>query len=430
LFLSLVLFVSASVFVSGQEVPRPNVILFVADDLGYECITANGGSSYSTSNLDKLAETGIRFTNCYMTPLCTPTRVQLMTAQYNVRNYTVFGELHRSERTFGNLFRDAGYATGIFGKWQLGRDWSLPAHFGFDTYCLWQLMRRPPRYANPGLEINGEQIDFTDGEYGPDLVLKHALDFIEANQERPFFLYYPMILPHDPFQPPPGTPDWDPTRTGERYDEVKHFADMVARMDTIVGQVIKKLEETGLREKTLVIFTADNGTSPRITSIFNGKEYRGGKGATTAAGMHVPLIVNFPGTIPPRIVCGDLVDSTDFLPTICKAAGIAIPDDWIMDGISFYPQLLGQTGNPRPWIYSWYLGQRREGQEMVHVQNKQYKLYNDGRLYDILNDRLERFPIAPADRTSEQKTIAAELQRVLDGYKDARPEWIRENAGQ
>ena len=392
----------------------------MADDLGYECITVNGGSSYSTPNLDKLAETGVRFTNCYATPLCTPTRVQLMTAQYNVRNYTVFGELHRSERTFGNLFRDAGYATGIFGKWQLGRDWSLPAHFGFDTYCLWQLMRRPPRYANPGLEINGERIDFIDGEYGPDLILKHALDFIETNKEQPFFLYYPMILPHDPFQPPPGTPDWDPKRTGEQYDNVKHFADMVAHMDTIVGRVIEKLEETGLQKNTLVIFTADNGTSPRITSIFNGESYRGGKGTTTAAGMHVPLIVNFPGTIQSGLVCSDLIDSTDFLPTICEAAGIAIPNDWMMDGISFYPQLFGLAGITRNWIYSWYLGQRREGEETVFVYNKQYKLYADGRLFDIIGDRREQTPINMNQRSTEQQAAAAVLQGVLDQFDGIR----------
>jgi len=411
----------------AQKAEKLNVILIMADDLGYECIGANGSSSYRTPHLDKLSEGGFRFTNCYVQPLCTPTRVQLMTGQYNVRNYTVFGELHRSQKTFGNLFREAGYETGIFGKWQLGRNWNLPAHFGFDTYCLWQLMRRPTRYCNPGLEMEGKQIDFTNGEYGPDLVLEQALGFIDKNKDKPFFLYYPMILPHDPFQPTPDSPDWDPARHGEQYNDVKHFQEMVSHMDAIVGRVVKKLEETGLREKTLLIFIADNGTSPKITSVLDGKEYRGGKGSTTAAGMHVPMIVSLPGTIKPGVVCNDLIDSTDFLPTICEAAGITIPADWTRDGISFYPRLLGKEGKTRDWIYCWYLGQMKEGQEKICVQNEKYKLYSDGRLFDIIEDRLEKSPINRNQRNAEQHAVVAELQKVLDQYKEARPEWIRKS---
>jgi arylsulfatase A len=423
LLLSLAMTNLASTSVSAQNGRKPTVILIMADDLGYECIGANGGSSYKTPNLDKLSACGFRFTNCYVQPLCTPTRLQLMTGMYNVRNYTVFGELHRSQRTFGNLFKEAGYATGIFGKWQLGQDLTLPVHFGFDTYCLWQHRRRPPRYANPGLEIQGEQIDYTDGEYGPELILQHALHFIESNKDKPFFLYYPMILTHDPFQPTPDSPDWDPKREGEQYSDPKHFAEMVSFMDTIIGNIVKKLEETGLRENTLLIFTGDNGTSPQVVSQLNGQEYRGGKGLTTAAGMHVPLIVNFPGKIKPGTICEDLVDSTDFLPTICESAGISLPKEGTLDGISFYPQLLGQKGMPREWIYCWYLGQMEEGQEKICVQNKQYKLYTGGQLFDLIADPLEQSPIDKSQRNAGQQSAAAELQKVLDRYENARPEW-------
>ena len=429
LILSLAAWWLAPVSASAQGSSKPNVILIMADDFGYECVGTNGGSSYKTPNLDKLAATGALFTQCYVQPLCTPTRVQLMTGQYNVRNYTVFGELHRSQKTFGNLFKDAGYVTGIAGKWQLGRDMNLPAHFGFDNYCLWQLMRRPPRYCNPGLDIDGKQFDYTNGEYGPDQVLDYALNFIEKNKAKPFLLYYPLILTHSPFQPTPGTPDWDPKRQGEQYNNVKHFKEMTEHMDANVGRLVKKLEETGLREKTLLIFIGDNGTESTVTSVLNGKEYRGGKGSTTAAGMHVPMIVNFPGTIKQRIVCDDLVDSTDFLPTICEAAGITIPKDWILDGGSFYPQLLGRKGTPREWVYCWYLGQMKEGQQKICVQNKQYKLYNDGKLYDLAADPLEQGkPIGKNAQSAKQQTAAAELQKVLDCYKNARPEWIIRNA--
>jgi arylsulfatase A len=167
---------------------QPNLILIMADDLGYETIGANGGTSYKTPNLDKLAASGVRFTNCFVQPLCTPTRVQLMTGRYNVRNYISFGNMDPNAVTFANLLKPAGYATCITGKWQLGRDAELPKKFGFDESYLWQLTRRPPRYANPGLEINGVEKDFHGGEYGPDLINDYALDFIDRNKSKPFCL--------------------------------------------------------------------------------------------------------------------------------------------------------------------------------------------------------------------------------------------------
>ncbi len=220
----------------ASENSRPNIILIMVDDFGYECITANGGQSYQTPNIDKLAATGVRFENCHVQPLCTPTRVQLMTGKYNVRNYLRFGTLVRTETTFGHLFRNAGYTTGICGKWQLGHEVDSPQHFGFEESCLWQQTRRPPRYANPGLEYNSVEKDFTNGEYGPTLVNDFALDFITRHREKPFFLYYPMILTHSPFQPTPDSSDWDPkTRTEKELQDVKHFADMTAYTDKMVA---------------------------------------------------------------------------------------------------------------------------------------------------------------------------------------------------
>src|SRR5438876_2276642 len=194
----------------AADAPKPNLILILADDLGYECLGCNGSTSYKTPALDRLAADGMRFRHCYVQPLCTPTRVQLMTGQYNVRNYIQFGLLHPEAITFGNLLKQAGYATGIAGKWQLSHGFDGPGKFGFDEYCLWQLTRRPPRYANPGLEINGKEIDYKKGEYGPDLVSDYVLDFIARKKNQPFFLYYPMMLTHPPFQPTPDSKDWDP----------------------------------------------------------------------------------------------------------------------------------------------------------------------------------------------------------------------------
>src|SRR5215204_4112781 len=157
---------------------KTNIILIMADDLGYETIGCYGGTSYKTPALDQMAATGVRFSRCHVQPLCTPTPVQLMTGQYNVRNYVEFGWMDPRLKTFGNFFKDAGYATCVAGKWQLGRDAKLPKAWGFDEACLWQHLRRPSRYRNPGLEINGVLKDWTKGEYGPDLVNDYAIDFI------------------------------------------------------------------------------------------------------------------------------------------------------------------------------------------------------------------------------------------------------------
>ncbi len=225
--------------VLGAPAPAPNVILILADDLGYETLGANGGTSYRTPALDKLAAGGARFTHCYAQPLCTPTRVQLMTGQSNVRNYARFGEFPAGAVTFANLFQNAGYATGIAGKWQLGRDPGLPRQLGFDESCLWQHTRRPPRYANPGLEYDGVEKDFSNGEYGPDLVNDYALDFIKRKKDTRFLLYYPMMLTHGPYQPTPDSKTWDPKAQGEKVNQrPEHFGDMVQYMDKLIGRLV------------------------------------------------------------------------------------------------------------------------------------------------------------------------------------------------
>jgi arylsulfatase A len=283
---------------------RPNVILIMADDFGYECVTANGGQSYQTPHLDRLAAAGVRFEHCHVQPLCTPTRVQLMTGRYNVRNYLNFGTLVRSETTFAHLLKQAGYATGICGKWQLGR---------------------PPRYANPGLEHNGVEKDFASGEYGPKLVSDFALDFVTRHKDKPFFLYYPMMLTHGPFQPTPDSRNWDPKAQGENVNNrPEHFADMVAYMDKMIGRLDARLAELGIRDNTLLLFLGDNGTGKGLTSRFKGTNYEGGKGTTTARGTHVPLIASWPAVMKTGRVNRDLISSADFLPTICEAAGVKV----------------------------------------------------------------------------------------------------------
>jgi arylsulfatase A len=402
---------------------RPNIILILADDLGYETLGADGGTSYRTPQLDKLAATGVRFTHCFVQPLCTPTRVQLMTGRYNVRNYISFGNMDPQAVTFANLLRQAGYATCITGKWQLGRDRELPKKFGFDEYCLWQHTRRPPRYANPGLEINGIEKNYTHGEYGPDLVNAYALDFITRQKDSPFFLYYPMMLTHAPYQPTPDSKDWDPQAQGEQVNRrPEHFGDMVAYMDKLVGKVVARLDALGIRDHTLLLFVGDNGTGRGTRSMMGDRLVTGGKGTTTDAGMRVPLLVSWPGKVTAGSVCGDLVDSTDFLPTVLDAAGVVPPTGLKLDGLTFLPQVLGAEGQPRDWIYSWYSPRQSANMTVREFAfNHRYKLYRSGEFFDLRNDVEEKHPLVVSSLGGQAADAAQLLQGALDRFKDARP---------
>ncbi len=408
----------------AADAATPNIVLIMADDFGYECVTANGGQSYQTPHLDRLAAGGVRFEHCHVQPLCTPTRVQLMTGLYNVRNYLNFGTLPRSETTFGQRLKEAGYATGVCGKWQLGHEADSPQHFGFDESCLWQQTRRPPRYANPGLEYNGVARDFQNGEYGPTLVNDFALNFIARHKEGPFFLYYPMILTHAPFQPTPDSPYWDPAAVGENVNrDVRHFADMTAYMDKLVGRVDAKLAELGIRDNTLLLFLGDNGTLGSVTSRFHGREYRGGKGTTTRRGTHVPLIASWPAVMTQGRINRDLVSSVDLFPTLCEAAGVPAPAK--TDGLSFLPQLRGEAGRPREWLYCWYSPRQQLDLTVREFAfDREHKLYRDGRFFDLTADPDEKSPLDVAQLAGPAIDGARKLQSVLDRFADARPEQL------
>lgn len=396
----------------------PNVVLIMADDLGFECIGANGGTSYKTPVIDHLAESGMKFDNCHSQPLCTPSRVQIMTGIYNIRNYTDFGILDRGQLTIANIFKNAGYATVIAGKWQLGRETDAPQYFGFDEYCLWQHRHgrvddhgRDTRFSNPLLEINGQSIRYTAGEYGPDLVSDFICDFMERNRDKPFLAYYPMILTHCPFTPTPDTRNWNAQDMGSLSykGEPVYFADMVAYMDKMVGKIVSKLDELGLRENTLIVFTGDNGTDQPIVSMLAGEEYIGGKGLTSDNGTHVPFIVNWPGSIAEGSICPDLVDFSDMLPTLCQAAGIPIPGELNVDGKSFLPQLKGQAAIPREYLHGWY---SRDGKNDIKewVRDKQYKLYRSGEFYHVSSDLYEQNPL-------DMKNLKAVEQKALLNLK-------------
>jgi len=411
----------ALVVASATAAPT-NVVLVMLDDFGYECVGANGGTSYRTPYMDAIARDGARGTRFHAQPLCTPTRIQLMTGQSNVRNYTHFGHLDRAQTTFAHLFKTAGYRTCIAGKWQLGRDMALPSHFGFDQYCLWQLDRRPPRYANAGLEIDGKHVDLKDGGYGPDIVNKYARDFITQHRHQPFLLYYPMILTHGPFQPTPDSVDWDPATADERsQNHPKHFADMVTYADKLIGRLLNTIDQEGLAERTLVIVIGDNGTGRGITSRMGERVVEGGKGLRIHTGTHVPFLARWPGTIPPGIVLENISDTTDLLPTICEAAAVPVPPELAQDGRSLMGQLTGKSQQGRDWIYCWYARSGGPEPDFEFALDNRFKLYRDGKMFDVESDPEEHQPLDTSTLSSEAIASHQELKAALATYADARP---------
>lgn len=427
--------------VRSDDEPPLNVILIMVDDMGIECIEAYGGSSYSTPNINKLSETGTRFDFAFAQPMCTPSRVKIMTGKSNVRNYRTFAHIDPNEITFGNLFKNAGYKTCLAGKWQLGGHKVKLPKFGFDNYCLQSLERnngnKKSQYYNPVISVDGNSVSYKNGEYGPDIVFEYVLNFIEENKDYPFFLYYPMNLIHEPFEVTPNSlnPQLDTTERSKINEEEvdsheieSNFSQMVEYMDKIVGDLVLKLDELNLRKQTVILFTSDNGTTRGVKSIINDEVAVGRKGSTKNYGTQVPLIVNCPGLVPIQI-SQDLVDLSDILPTLCDFGQISIPEKISnsLDGISFYPRLLGREGESRQWVHSWYqdyrysLGLSDENIVWQYVRNKKYKLYSSGKFYNLELDAPESHPLDIEELTKKQDSIKTVFQKVLDYFEKLRP---------
>jgi arylsulfatase A len=409
---------------------KPNIVLIMADDMGYECIQANGSLDYQTPQIDRLAASGLRFEHCYSQPICTPSRVKLMTGMSNKRNYIQFGKLDRSQTTFAHILKDAGYKTCIAGKWQLGKQADSPQHFGFEQSLLWQHTRsrtdkqkHDTRYPNPRLELNGKPMDYDEGEFSSDLFVDFISQFMENNRDRPFLVYYPMALVHCPFSPTPDSEDWDPKSHGSKSykGDPQYFADMVAYVDKTVAKVNAKLDELGVRDNTLLIFTGDNGTdTPIVTNTTFGKVI-GAKGQMTDGGNHVPCVISWPSVIRKGRVVQDIIDFSDMLPTICEAADAKVPSKLTIDGQSFLPQLRGESGTPRDSIYMWYSRNGNAKAARAFARNQRYKLYESGEFFDIAKDRMEKNPQNADSLSDEQRSIKALLQMRIDRFESVTP---------
>lgn len=401
---------------------RPNVVLILADDVGHECLGCYGGESYNTPNLDYLAKTGVRFQHCYSMTVCHPTRLTLMTGRYPFRfGDTAWGDFPKSaeRQTFSKLLADAGYATAVAGKWQLTMLRDQPDHpyrLGFQQSDVFG-WHEGPRYYEPMVYRNGKVRDDTLGHYGPDLYVRTLIKFMKENRDRPFVAYYPMALCHDV------TDDLkQPVAHGplDRYDS---YPEMIAEMDRAVGRIVAALNALKLREKTLILFVGDNGTPKRmilraegnelirvpVVSKQNDRDIPGGKGTLLDTGTHVPFIANWLGTTDGGQVVDDLVDVSDFWPTLMELAKVSLPKDLKIDGVSFASRLTQGERSPRQWAYSQ--GTKTKSR---WVRTAKWKLYEDGRLFDMTAEGNEQAPVEAANDSEEQRAVRRTLRAAFE----------------
>lgn len=396
----------------------PNIILIMVDDMGTEWVGCYGNIENTTPNIDRLASQGVLFENCYAQPLCTPSRVKIMTGKYNFRNYEDFGYLNPDEVTFGNLLQKAGYTTCVAGKWQLNglnrknpgnQDVNRPYHFGFGEYCLWQLNKMGERYAKPLIIQNGKELPVTIDSYGPDIFSDYVCDFIKRKKDNPFFVYYPMVLIHEPFVPTPDSPEWEnPERRYEK--DTMYISDMVKYVDKIVLKIENTLKKYNLWENTILIFTCDNGTSQKAIAKTKFGDIAGGKGKTINTGIHVPMIISWPEKIKKNKIIENPVDFADILPTLADVAGIS-PELYSTDGISLYKILNSNNELNQNEIFIHYTPRWAKFEHTRFVMNNKYKLYQNGEFYNFINDPKEKNPLLKL--TPEEKNIMNKFDLIL-----------------
>ena len=413
---------------SPQAEQKPNIVFFFADDIGVECFGCYGGAEYQTPNIDALASEGIQYMNMNAQPLSSPSRVQLLTGQYNDRNYSAFGYINDDEHNFAELAHSAGYNTAIVGKWQLGRDRKMISRMGFDeSYCsqveLYRETRsatQTDRYANSIWDINGKSYDFA--LYGPESMRDFAFDYIDRQSAagQPFLLYYTEPLVHTPHVTTPDCEEWD-LDYGSRFtaaQDTSNFRAMVAYMDKQVGEMVGYLKDKGLWDNTIFIFCSDNGTSTRIVSRQqDGRRERGGKGEANYFATHVPLIICWGDRVQPRQV-EHLVDLTDFLPTFADAMGVKVPGDWTLDGVSLYPEICGEEPSEKPLVlihFNPLWPTTPSPKASRYAMNDTYAYFWDGRIYNYREDPRFTSPIMYDDASDELKSAVAALKaRVED----------------
>ncbi len=430
---------------------EPNIVFIYIDDLGWRDVGFMGSRYYETPHVDGLAAQGMVFTNAYANaPNCAPSRASLMTGQYTPRHgiYTVNSAARGPSRlrrivppenkttldleavTLAEALRDAGYATGHFGKWHLGGAGHLPTDQGFDVNVAGREYGSPPGYfypyANRTNQLGDLQTGGADGEYLTDRLTDEALRFMEDHsEERPFFLYLSHYAVHTPLRAKEEIVERYRTKEGSDGHDNPVYAAMVASVDESVGRVLAKLDELGLSDNTVVIFYSDNGGYGPATSM---APLRGSKGMLYEGGIREPLVVRWPGHVAPGSSSDTPVIGTDFYPTLLAMAGAGLPVAHELDGVSLLPILTrGGALRERPifWHFPAYLEADRsvEGPWRTTpagaVRFGDFKLiefFEDGRLelYDLARDIGEEHNLA-----NEMPDKTRELHDLLLDWREA-----------
>ena len=373
---------------------KPNFVVIFTDDQGYGDVGCYGAEDFETPHLDRMAAEGMRFTDFYVAaPVCTPSRAALMTGCYPKRlglahrvlfPYSDTG-LHPNEETIAEVLKAQGYATACFGKWHLGHHPKfLPTRQGFDHFFgtpysndMNSSHYRKQDFTAPPLPLMRQEETIEedpDQRYLTRRYTEEAVQFIEEHTEAPFFLYVPHNMPH-----------W-PLAASENFkDATKHgiYGDVIAEIDWSVGQILDTLRRLGLDERTMVIFTSDNGPkirSSRRATYRSGSAgpLRGQKNTTWEGGMREPCIAWWPGQIPADAVCEELVTAMDLAPTMAGLAGSAMPDGRIIDGKDVWPILRDEAGAASPHeVFYYYRDDRlqalRSGRWKLHVHRPEWK---------------------------------------------------------
>jgi arylsulfatase A-like enzyme len=440
--LGLALALAPTVGVAAEPAPKPNVILILADDLGWADLGCYGSKYHHTPNLDRLAADGLRFTNAYAAcPVCSPTRAALMTGKYPARlNLTdwlpgrpdrpdqmllrpaINNALPADDETIAEALKRAGYVTGHVGKWHLGGKDAGPRQRGFDVNVAGDQAGSPRSYFAPYKGRDGQFMPglekAPEGEYLTDRLTAEAEKFIETNRDRPFFLYLAHYAVHVPLKAKPDlAAKYKPGRPGEQGNPI--YAAMIESLDDSAGRVLKKLDELKLTERTIVIFTSDNGglcvvEGPDTPATINAP-LREGKGYLYEGGIREPLLVRWPGVTKAGTTSAVPVSSIDFFPTLLEACGAK--SDARPDGLSLVPVLKGD-GLKRDalyWHYPHYSNQG--GRPGAAVRAGDYKLiefYEDGRreLFDLKKDVGET-----RNLIEDKSDIAKDLGKILDTWR-------------
>jgi arylsulfatase A-like enzyme len=391
----------------AEPAAKPNILFILSDDYGLDGVGCYNSDRFKgkTPNLDKLAETGARFTHCYSMPLCGPSRCVINTGRYTFRsggtsNQNASQPSFKNEPSLARTLKQAGYATGMAGKWRQVGD--TPGDWGFDEWLTdptaggW--------YWQKSYTANGKLIENKQEVYCPDACMQFTLDFFRRHREQPFYFYYPTHLIHGPILK---TPD---SKAGAQ----DYYEDNVAYLDKQVGQLVAELDKLGLREKTLIVFTGDNGTARfgSDRSTLGGRKINGMKGTLLEGGSRVPLMASWKGTLPAGKVLNDLVDFSDFFATFAEVAGAKMPEGVTFDSRSFASQLRGEKGTPRDWVYV-QLGGR------WYARNQGFKLTQGGELFDMSEAPFVEKAVAADTKDEAALAARAKLQAVLDQLNPA-----------